>query len=1142
MKRLSAILFILAGLLPAQEFRSTVTGMVTDASGAGVPNAKITAVKTDTNSRFETVSGPEGNYTLPFLPPGPYRVTAAAQGFKKYEHGGIQIGTNERVAENIRLEVGATSESVTVTADAPILTSATASAGQVITTREVESLPMNGNSPLALARNALGVIPKQKHLLNEVKPYDTASAVDISLGGANAGSNEYLLDGVPNMSSASRQGGFSPSMDAVSEVKVELFNSDAAYGDTLGGTVNLVTKNGTNEFHGTLYEFNKTSALASNQFFLNAARQKQSVTRSNQYGGTVGGPVRIPKVFNGKDKLFFFMAYEGYKDSSPGVTTTAVATAAERTGDFSALLGVGSGYQLYDPNTAVLASGKITRQPFSGNIIPSSRLNAISKAYLNYMPQPNQAGKATGENNYVVATPSINNFTSWVGRSDLNLGSKSKLFFSLHESTYTAATSDVFQTMATGQFSGMDLWGGLLDYVYTVTPTLVVDSRFGYTRSYSSSYIKSAGFDPTTLGFPGYMSANSLRLAMPRVAFSDSYAGFSTSPGSITPFVSYQWMTSVTKIFGRHALKAGVDLRRYDANSLSPGYSSGTFTFGKDWVTAGTGASAQPFGASMATFMMGMPTGGQYDVNTGYAYRSYLFGYYVQDDWRVGHTLTVNAGLRIEHETPITERYNRIVNGFNPTAANSVAAAAATAYAKSPISQLAASSFSALGGLSYASANQRSGYSLPAFFPSPRVGITWSPDKLHGKTVFRGGFGIFNNSIGAYLTGPTTGFSQTTTLVPTNDSYLTPYATFANPYPAGISQPAGSANGINSNLGNGISFYTSDITNPYSVRWNFDIQQQLNANTMLQVGYIGNKQVHGTISNAVSSTPLLAFLSRSPTRDQATINALGAVVANPFAGLLPGTSINGSTITTSTLLQAYPQFSGVTQSNSNPGWGTFNALNVMLQRRFSQGLRATVNYQHSRQLSSWQANAGDYRLDYGVTSGDFPNHLAITGTYDMPFGHGKRLLSSANRALDALVGGWTLNTVYTWECGGALSWGNLVYYGGPLNMAPRNLTAAFDVTRFERSSSMQLASNYRTFPQMFNNLRSDAANNLDLSLLKNFRIGERIGAQLRFETFNTLNRTQFAAPNVSPTSSAFGTITSQANTSRQIQMGLKLKF
>ncbi|MBI4893328.1 MAG: carboxypeptidase regulatory-like domain-containing protein [Acidobacteria bacterium] len=1142
MNRILLLSVLAAAVLLGQESRSTLAGRVTDPSGAGVPSVQVVVTKTDTNTRVSVESGPEGYFAAPMLIPGPYSVAVEAPGFKKFLRTGVVLGTNERISVDVRLEVGNVSESITVNEEAPLVNAVTASAGQVITTREVENLPMNGNTPLALARNALGVIPKQKHLLNQVKPYDTASAVDIAMGGANAGSNEYLLDGVPNMSSASRQGAFSPSMDAVSEVKVELFQADAAYGDTLGGTVNMTTKSGTNQFHGTAYEFNQTSALAANQFFLNANGTKPTVTRSNQYGGTIGGPIWIPKVVNGKDRLFFFLAYEGFKDSLPGMTTTAVLTDKERTGDFSSLLSVGGSYQLYDPATAVLNAGRITRQPFAGNLIPTNRISQIAKNYLGYMPLPNAAGKSTGENNYVVPNPSINNFESWVGRTDINVSTKNRLFFTMRHSDYKSSTSDIFQNDATGQYSGMNLWGGALDDVHSFTPTLLLNTRFGFLRSYSSSSIKSGGMDPTTLGFPSYMLTNSQRLAMPRVAFSDAVAGFSTSPGSQTPFTSLQWFTSLSKVFNRHTLKGGFDFRRYDANSLNPGYSSGTFTFGNNYVTAGTGAAAQPFGSSMATFLMGLPTGGQYDVNTAYAYRSYLFGYFLQDDWRIKSNLTLNIGIRFEHETPIAERYNRIVNGFDAAAENSVAKQAAVNYAKAPIAQLPVSAFNAYGGITYANADKRSGYSLPLAFPSPRLGLSWAPQAFSGKTVLRGGFGVFNNSVGAYLTGPTQGFSQTTTLVPSNDNYVTANATFANPYPTGILQPVGSANGVNTNLGNSISYYTSDITNPYSIRWNMDVQQQIGKTMMLQLGYLGNKQVHGTLSNDIQAVGVLPYLSRSLTRDQAKINEMGLLVTNPFAGLIPGTSLNSATIATSTLLRKYPQFGGVVQSNSNPGWATFHAFVMMFQKRFSNGLQATVNYQHAKQLASWQANAGDYALNYGLTSSDYPDHFVVTASYDLPFGQGKKFLSGVNRAVDLAVGGWIINTIYTLESGGALSWGNIVYYGGALNSSPRNLGRAFDTTRFERVAGNQLASNYRFFPQMFNDARNDIANNWDFSALKNFRITERVNMQFRFEAFNALNRTQFAAANTSPTSAAFGTITGQANTSRQIQMGLKLRF
>ena len=818
-----------------------------------------------------------------------------AAGFNKYLQTGVRVSAVEEVAVDVHLQIGASTQAVEVHADAAFVETATASQGQIITTQEAENLPVNGRSPIALARTAYGVIPKEKHALTEVRPFDNSGAGDFSLGGANSNSNEYLLNGVPNMVNGSRTVAYSPMMDAVNEVRVDEFQTDAAYGDTLGGTVNITTKSGTNQLHGSALEFNETSALAANPFFLNAAGQKQSVTRQNDYGGTIGGPVILPRIYNGKNKLFFFFAYEGYRDSTPATATTAVPTAAERTGDFSALLQNGTSYQLYDPSTAVLSGGKITRSPFPNNIIPSSELSPIALKYMQYFPLPNQPGKSDGEQNYVVNDPTSDKYVSYMGRADYNLSDKNKIFFDYHTSYYTNGSADIFGNVASGQFSNLNLLGATLDNVHVFTPTLVLDTRLGYSRSYTSSSIKSDGFDPTQLGFPSYLLANSTLPAMPRVTFSDAFAGLSTSPGSLSTFDTLQLFNNATKIIRSHTLKFGADFRRERYSQLNPGYAAGTFTFGTSWVTGSSTASAPPFGGSMASFLLGLPTSGEFDVNEPSTSSNYYFGFFVQDDWKISHDLTLNMGLRMEHETAVVESTNRMVNGFDPTATNQVTQAAEKAYAANPIAQLPVSAFQPTGGLQYATSSNRSGYTTPTLFVAPRVGLSWAPSALHGKTVFRSGFGIFNNPYGAYTTGPFTGYTQANALVSTANSYLTPYATLANPWPGNsILQPSGATLGINTYLGNSISFFDPHFKDPYSIRWSADIQHEFGKNWMIDVGYVGNHQVQLTNSSSISSAPLIPFLSRSPFKDNAVTSELSAVVPNPLAGLLPGSTLNGS--------------------------------------------------------------------------------------------------------------------------------------------------------------------------------------------------------------------------------------------------------
>ncbi|MBO0797258.1 MAG: TonB-dependent receptor, partial [Blastocatellia bacterium] len=992
-----------------------------------------------------------------------------------------------------------------------------------------------------------------------VRPFDNSGGGDISLGGGNASSNEILLNGIPNMEDSSRTAGFSPLIDAVDEIRVDQFESNAAYGDTSGGTVNITTKSGTNQFHGTLSEFNETSALAAGLWFNNANGIKNPVTRQNQYGGTIGGPIIIPKVFNGHNKLFFFYAYEGFKDSTPTSVFATVPTVAERGGDLSALLALGKNYQLYNPYSGVLSNGKVTRQPFAGNMIPISMLNPVALAYLQFYPQPNLPGKADGEQNFISTTPNADNYFSNMGRLDYNINDTNKLFFELHQSHWLQTAGNVFQNIATGNNTEVDMWGGVLDEVHTFSPTLVLDTRLGFSRTINSTnQLPSTGFDASSLGFPSYIDANSTIDVLPRITLSDA-ATLGGKTGSPAYFDNIQLFATLTKVWGSHTFKVGPDIRANKLSQLGSGYSSGSFTFGSSWVTSGTGASAQPFGSSLASLLLGLPTAGQFDITQPTTSNNWYTGGFIQDDWKIKQNLTLNLGLRVEHETPVVESNNRITVGFDPTAVNSVTQAAEAAYASIYAQYAAAnpllpavSAFQPTGGLVFATPANRSGYSTATTLLSPRIGLAWAPGKFHNNTVFRGGFGIFYNPFNDYNTGPSTGFSQTTLLVqPSTFLPSDPATSFlSNPFPATnpIQQPAGSSLGFDTGLWNDIAFYTPNPKNAYSVRWSFDIQHQFSKDLMLDIGYIGAHQVNLSYSNCLSSSssdsscngiPPLQYLTTSPIRDDALTSAMSTSVPNPFLGLIPGVSKMTQVYA---LLGPYPEFTGVTQKIVPGGYAWFHMLAVRLTKRFSSGLQFNINYEHSRQLETSQLQGGG-PLVYTETSSDFPNHFVLTGSYDLPFGRGAKFWSNTNRLVNALVGGWTLNAIYIVESGAPISWGNMIYNGRPLHYDPTNLAQAFDVTQFDRNSNDQPNNyNYRTFPQMFNNLRSQGANNADLSLMKNFSLRERIKLQFRFEAFNALNRTQFAGPNLDPTKTTFGTITAQANSARVIQMGLRLQF
>jgi hypothetical protein len=816
-----------------------------------------------------------------------------------------------------------------------------------------------------------------------------------------------------------------------------------------------------------------------------------------------------------------------------------VPTPAERGGDFSSL-----NYMLYDPGTATLANGTVTRQPFAGNIVPQSRFNPIATKYLGYVGLPNTTGKADGANNYFAGLTTNNSYYSFSGRLDYNITQMNRLTGSVHQSFWEQRSGNIFNNIALGENAYRALWGAMLDDVHTFSPTMVGNLRLGFNR-YRAYYAQNSnGFNPSDLGFPSYIAGNATKLLMPAWTFSDGFllASPVTNLHYVDqPYNTYQLFGSLTTIKGAHSLKFGGEHRVLDFSNFNWGGSTGSYTFDSTWVKANSTAAGSPLGASMAAFLLGLPTSGSYTINATSKNDSRYEVLFLQDDWHARQNLTVNLGLRWEYNSPTTERWNRQVVGFNPTAVNQVSDAARAAYAKAPLPQLPAGQFSATGGLLFANGDNRAAGSTTHRAFSPRVGVSWTPTALKNRTVIRVGFGLFDYLYGV-IPSQQPGFSYTNTYVATNDSFLTPATTLGNPFPTGLRQPPGASQGVNTNLGQSVTFLNPSLARQYSARWTLDVQQQLTKDTTLEIGYVGNHSVHLTTAYNQASLPA-QYLSRLPVRDTATINALGALVANPFAGLLPGTSINGSTIAVSSLLRPFPEFTGVTMNDLNNGGSYFHQLNVRISKRMSKGLLVSANFSHSRLMESvTYLNGGDPTLEKRVSAWDRPNNYSLSGLYQLPFGRGKHFLNGAHGVLNVLVGDWAVSSLYTWHSGAPIAWGNMIYYGGSLNYDSRNVNHAFDTTRFNTVSSQQLSQNYRTFPSQFNNLRLDATNNMNVAVTKDFALRERMKLQFRADAFNVCNHVLFDTPNVTPTSGAFGTITNQTNTPRIIQGGLRLTF
>ncbi|HKE20746.1 MAG TPA: carboxypeptidase-like regulatory domain-containing protein [Bryobacteraceae bacterium] len=1168
---------LLAGSLYGQEYRGTFSGSVTDEQGAAIPKAAIVATETRTGTRTTAITESTGEYTLPFLAPGEYEISAEAPGFKRTVRQGLTLNAGEHPIVDFHLQLGAVSDSITVTAESPLVTASTASIGQSVSTHEVEDIPINGRAPIMLMTMAMGVIGGG--LSGPIRPFDLPGA-GFTVGGIS-GNNEFQLDGAPNTeTSTGVASAYSPPQDAVQEVSINGFESDASMGHAGGGTANLITKRGTNSLHGSAYEFNQSSLLDANTFYNNKGGVARPPYHYNQYGVTAGGPVWVPKVFNGKNRVFWFFGYEGLRDSDPanspiegGNLFATVPTAAERQGDFSALLNLNSAkanYAIYNPYSGVLSGAQVMRTPFPNNVVPTSLLNPIAMNYLQYYPQPNTTGQPNGFENFNITAVDSDGYDNELGRLDFNISDKNKLAFDARHSNRTQDKNFYFGNGSQGDYLYRINQGLTLDDVYIISPTIVMDVRGNWTRFVQEHRSPTDKINPTSLGFPSYIDADSQFQTMPFITMSScsaaagasaSYQCMGYNSDDLNAYDSYQIFGDVVITHGNHTLKAGVDVRDYKQNTFVNGNSAGNYTFdsstvnstpstttiGQTWTNGPlNNATPSPIGQDFAAFLMGLPSVGTFDLNSHSSWVEHYYSVFVQDDWRARSDLVINLGLRWEHETPTFERYDRVVDGFNPTVASPISAAAAAAYASSPIPQIPASQFTALGGLTFASPAKAAVYTSNSSIFSPRVGFAWTPKFLGGKTVLRSGFGVFVNPLGIAGLNQE-GFSQTTQMLVSNNNYLSPANTLSNPFPSAILPPSGTSLGAGTFLGQALTFYNPHSLDGYSMRWDFAVQRQLPGQFVLEVAYIGNHALHLPGSVQLDYIPR-QFLSTSPVRDNTTISLLSGSVTNPFKGLLPnGGTLNNPTVPLDQLLVPYPQFplgagtsGGIVEQGVNAFSSYYHSLNIRLQKRFTQGLTLINNFVWSSLVSRTSYLNDSDPAPEKLPTDPQPLREILALSYDLPVGRGKPL-NIGSKLGNAVFGGWALNTVLTLASGTELAWGDVLYYGGPLNLQahqPNGL--AFNTAVFNTVSSQQLANNIRTFPAEFNDLRSDPNKNLDLSILKNFRFGERMNFQLRFETFNVTNRVTFGAPNLTPTSSAFGEITTQANTPRKIQVGGRL--
>ncbi len=1154
--RTVSLALLFGGLGWTQEPRGTILGRVVDPSGAVIPNASVKITNTATGVTITVVTNAQGNYVAPYLIPGTYRVEAEAAGFKRIVQDGLELRVNDRLEVNLTLEVGAITEQVTVVAETPLLDTTSASMGSVVDARRVAELPVPHGNPYHLIQLAPGVAFARSITLD--RPFEPTHIVGYVMDGARANRSEVTLDGSVNTASGNTGtrneliASWVPPADLVSEFKVQTAPFDATVGQTEGGVVNVSLKSGTNALHGTAYYVKMAPELTANLFFSNRNNIPRGNFTYNRWGTSASGPVYLPRLLDGRNRTFFTYGYEGIHEERPRGTTLTVPTAKQREGDFSDLLKLGSQYQIYDPFTRRPApGGRFQVDPLPGNIIPPNRISPIAKNILSYYALPTVPGTADGRNNLPLPNePEPITYYTHAWRVDHNLSASHRIFVRANVYKRDSHYNDWFKSAATGQWFQFLARAAGFDDVYSFSPTLVMNVRYGYNRfirTYDGNP-KGRGFDLTTLGFPAsYNNAIDPSIRRFPVISIDGYAG--TYNGWLwRPTETHQFAAAVDKVHGSHTFKVGMEFRAYRENQYNPDHvSTGQFTFGTAWTRGPFDNSpAAPIGQGLASMLFGLPTSGYVDRRASYAEQSTVWAAYLQNDWKITRRLTMTLGLRYEVEGPLTERFNRSVRGFDYEAVLPIEPQVKANYARNPTREVPPEQFRVRGGLTFAAVGglPRTLWERDANNFMPRVGLAY---KLTERTVLRSGYGIFFGFLGVRRTDVIqTGFSQTTQLIPSLDGGLTFRATLANPFPDGIQEPLGAALGPMTYVGQAISFFNTKPLAPYMQRWQFNIQREFPHRVVLDVAYVGNRGTHIETSRNLNALPVV-YLSRTGERDQPLIDYLSANLPNPFYPLLPGTARAGSLISRASLLTAYPHFTTVS-TTTNEGYSWYHALQVKADKRFSRGYTVQVAYTWSKFMEATEfLNEGDPAPAKCVSDQDYPHRLSLSWIWELPFGRGRKVLANAHPVVSAIVSGWQVQGIYAAQAGQALGFGNVIFRGNlkdiPLPKKQRTPDRWFNIDAgFERDSRKQLGYAARVMSFRFNGIRGDGINNWDISAIKDTRIREGMKIQFRAEFLNAFNHVLFSNPNTSVTSTAFGMITSEKGYPRRIQLGIKLIY
>ncbi len=1129
----------------SQHQTASLTGQVTDSTGAIVPGAKVTVSNPDRGTSVSTVTDNEGVYLLPQLEPAShYQIVVVREGFKEIRRPDITLEIAQAAKIDFVMEVGNVTESVTISAVPPQLDTQTSSLGQVVSGQTVSSLPLNGRSTFRLIALTPGVTFSQSAYgqFGDVA-VNTTWDTNFTINGGRSQSNEILIDGVPSTVGFFNQITTLPVVDETQEFKVESNNLSAQYGRYAGGVINVTTKSGTNTYHGNLYEFVRNSAFDANDWFNKRAGRAIPEFRMNQFGGTFGGPLIIPRLYNGHNRSFFFFSYQGTRRVKGNTTILTVPTDAQKSGDFSAT-GLKTIYNPYstDPTTKV-------RTAFSGNVIPAGMIDPVAKAMLAFYPQPNTGGAGAITNNFISNSPVRVSQDVFSGRFDQNVTNKYHLFGRYSYSETPLTQPNVYDNVASPGPSAVGTTtfrnqSFAFDNLYQFSPTLLIDVNYGFARWFQTRQTRSYGFDNATLGFPTSFVSSVTIPMFPSVNIGGGYSGFANQSYLKNGNDSHSILVSVTKLLGRHSLMFGADGRMHRINLFNVANSAGNFSFAIA-QTQGPIASTATNGNAFASFLLGFGSGGSMPIGSGVATQNYYGAIYLQDNFRMTSKLNINAGVRYDGESPYVDRFNKL-NYFDPLVASPAANA----------------SFPSLtGGLSFASAggNPRAVYSASHKRIVPRVGFAYSPEP---NFSVRGGFGmvyapleITNNAVGS---SPSLGFASSTSWNTSNDGGFTPDNLLSNPYPQGLVEPTGSSAGPGTQLGQSLTVWDHAPASPYSLQWNLDLQRQFPWSVVADLGYSGSRGVHltGTFDYNALDPKYMALGTGLTTQ-----------VTNPFQPFVSIGALSKATVAQRQLLLPFPQFLSIVDLNKPWGSSTYHSLQAKLVKRMTNGVSFLASYTWSKLISNVNAqnapigatdnrgvqNYYNLRAERAVSELDQTHNLVANAVVELPIGKGKRFWGAINPVANKFIGGWRLTAIWTEQSGFPLA---LTANGVGGGTRPNPVSGVSPVIQGSRSNAeivgawfnkaafaVPPAYTFGTIGRTYAGVRGPGVQNVDGSFGKDTTF-EGLDLQFRAEFFNVTNTPHFSMPDMAIQDAGFGTITSTIPSppTRQIQLSMKLSF